>query len=186
MKTDEDQVGGVLPALHNISAQRHCSQYPSCLTANPRVCLERNRRLRVCMRRPCIWGVGRVQFITNFQFFLCATPAMLAVLPSTRREQSSPSKPKPCVCVCVCVCVGRPIRPPSHAGTMRKPSLQCRWIYTSRFTQVSLPQQPSLQSKFTMLPPVQILISTMHYLATLNRCICASVAEFFAASLHSP
>jgi hypothetical protein len=43
--------------------------------------------------------------------------------------------------VCVCVCVGRPIRPPSHAGTMRKPSLQCRWIYTSMsvgFTQVDL------------------------------------------------
>ena len=29
---------------------------------------------------------------------------------------------------CVCVCVGRPIRPPSHAGTMRKPSLQSRPI----------------------------------------------------------
>jgi hypothetical protein len=112
------------------------------LCATPsRVIPSNQNRVRVCMCRPCIWGVGRVQFITNFQFFLCATPAMLAVLPSTRREQSSPSKPKPCVCVCVCVCVGRPIRPPSHAGTMRKPSLQCRWIYTSMsvgFTQVDL------------------------------------------------
>ena len=105
------------------------------LCATPsRVIPSNQNRVRVCMCRPCIWGVGRVQFPI---LSLCNT----CNVGGAALDQAGAVITKQTKTVCVCVCVGRPIRPPSHAGTMRKPSLQCRWIYTRMsvgFTQVDL------------------------------------------------